>query len=188
MRCTCLYKFTHTVKSLISSTRLIQMCFWRKPHFKARCRRANLTWSVCRGCRAFLFEVAGQLELSDFYHFCLFYFSAVMYTSILPAVAEVVQVSLNRREKERERQGARVPLSSIRGSCLPMLIFQPVRMCTGLFSIGTESGPFPGAAYLACWYWVKQTLTWGCPVGRPARVANESHMCELLRVDPRSWA
>lgn len=78
------------------------MCFWRKPHFKARCRRANLTWSVCRVCRAFLFEVAGQLELSDFYHFCLFYFSAVMYTSILPAAAEVVQVSLNRREKERE--------------------------------------------------------------------------------------
>lgn len=78
------------------------MCFWRKPHFKARCRRANLTWSVCRICQALLFEVVGQLELSDFYHFCLFYFSVVMYTSVLPAAAEVVQVSLNRREKERE--------------------------------------------------------------------------------------
>lgn len=161
------------------------MCFWRKPHFKARYRRANLTWSVCRVCQAFLFEVAGQLELSDFYHFCLFYFSAVMYTSILPAAAEVVQVSLNRREK-RERE--RALLSAVCGFCLRMLIFQPVRMGTSLFSIGTESWPFPGAAYLACWYWVEQTLTRGCPVGQPARVTNESHMCELLHVDPGRWA
>lgn len=56
--------------------------------------------------------------------------------------------------------------------CSALFIFQPMRMCAGLFSIGIEMGPFPGAAYSACWSRVEQTLTLGCPVGRPARVAN----------------
>lgn len=65
--------------------------------------------------------MAGQLELSDFCHFDLFYFSAEMYTSILPTDARVEQVSLNgenENERVRERRGA--------------------SDAAGLFSIGTE--------------------------------------------------
>lgn len=150
MSCTCLYKFTHTVKSLISSTHLIQMRFWRSSHFKGRHRRANLTWSVCLVLRGFLFEVAGQLELSDFCHFDLFYFSTEMYTSILPTDARVEQVSLNGESE------------NIAWCCALMSADWFV------FNRKWRQGPFPGAARCACWYWVEQTLSLGCPVGRPA--------------------
>lgn len=107
------------------------MRFWRSPHFKGRHRRANLTWSVCLVLRGFLFEVAGQLELSDFCHFDLFYFSTEMYTSILPTDAIVEQVSLNgENEKERAREHRWV-FASAAGA-----VRWWVR--TGLFSIGTD--------------------------------------------------
>ncbi len=147
------------------------MRFWRSPHFKGRHRRANLTWSVCLGLRGFLFEVAGQLELSDFCHFDLFYFFAEMYTSILPTDARVEQVSLN-GENENERARERR------------------RGCRGwfVFNRNWRQGPFPGAAHCACWYGVEQTLSLGCPVRRPARVTNESHMWGILHGDPLSWS
>lgn len=85
-------------------------------------------------------------------------------------------------------------LSAIRGSSQRMLIFlRPVNVQPGLFSIGTrgpglawESPPHTTrhptllrAAYSGCWYWVKQTLSQGCPVGHSAKVANGSHMWRL---------
>lgn len=68
--------------------------------------------------------MAGQLELSDFCHFDLFYFSTEMYTSILPTDARVEQVSLNgENENERAREHRRAFGAAARA---------------GLFSIGTE--------------------------------------------------
>lgn len=53
MRCTYLFKFTHTAKPLILSTRLIQIRLLKKTYIlkgerRSERRRANLTWSICR--------------------------------------------------------------------------------------------------------------------------------------------
>lgn len=83
------------------------------------------------------------------------------------------------------------PLSAIRGSSQCMLIFLgPMNARPGLFSIGTwgrtwPARPPPQAAYSGCWYWVKQTLSQGCPVGHRAKEANGSHMWRLPK--ERQW-
>lgn len=80
MRCTCLFKFTHTAEPLISSTRLIQIRpFEENLHFKGReesgAQKSQFNLEcLSHSTPVFLFEVPGQLELSDFCHFDLFYF------------------------------------------------------------------------------------------------------------------
>lgn len=122
MRCTCLFKFTHTAEPLISSTRLIQIRpFEENLHFKGReesgAQKSQFNLEcLSHSTPVFLFEVPGQLELSDFCHFDLFYFSLCcssnIYTSVpLPAAGgwwkgrEGVQlgrqVSLSSERRER---------------------------------------------------------------------------------------
>lgn len=163
MSCTCLFKFIHLrwafhfCNSFNSNAFLKKSCFfccW----LSIGCSCGGGEQEEVQECQFNLeylsldyqllpFKRPGQLELADFCHFDLFYFSAVMYT-LIPA--RLPSVSSSRFGRSSWRGGAgiikpsrgtsRTLLSVIRGSLQCVLIFLgPMNAQPSLFSIGTRS-------------------------------------------------